>query len=191
MSTVEATLEHQTPTSRSQQALAALASSPEQPEHAKYLIARLSCVIWADYYPNGERAALKRWAVGKSLPTAFFRLWLQHMGEHQDLPRSSDTENWAALIWGLAYSREGSHRPSIPLGQALAHADWPQARLERLLSADADLRVALFQDAQRFLAAKGQACDFSDWALYLLIRDPEQREAHNMRIASFYFRNSR
>lgn len=150
-------------------------------------IGSLAGVIGSSRYPSGERASLKRWAPGQSIPLAFYRLWLRHLGD--DLPEESQTEAWMTLAWGLATSGEASHDPRRPLGQALAESGFSEGRLERLLSAPDDLRIELFMSALRFLAAKGERFDWRDAAQFVLTRDHDKREAIHRRIAAAYFRH--
>lgn len=151
----------------------------------KHLIATLASVIGASHYPNGDRAALKRWAPGRPAPLAFYRLWLRHVGD--DLPNEAHIEPWMTLAWGLATMGKGAHQPSRPLGQALAAADFAEGRLERLLAAPDELRIELFMSAVRFLAAKGEGFDWTEAAVFLLTVDADKREAIHRRIAQGYY----
>lgn len=150
-------------------------------------IARLAGVMAAEHYPNGERAALRRWAPGQPVPLALYRLWLRHLG--RDLPPESQTEAWMAIAWGLATAGPDSHDPQRPWGQALAESGYAEGRLDRLLSAPEELRLDLYTSAVRFLAAKGERFDWQDAALFLLTTDPAKREGLHRRIASRYYRH--
>ena len=147
---------------------------------------RLAGVIGAPHYPAADRAALRRWVPGQSVPLAFYRLWLRHIGE--DLPSETQTEAWMTLAWGLATMGAGAHRPGRPLGEALAEAGYSEARLERLLAAPDALRGYLFMSAVRFLAAKNDAFDWLEAATFLLASDANKRERVHRRIAQAYFR---
>lgn len=136
---------------------------------------------------NGERAALKRWSPGQPIPLDLYRLWLHGMGE--DLPSDSQLAHWVVLAWGLALMGEGGHRPGRPLGQALAESALHEARLERLLAANEDIRTKLFIATVRFLAAKGEGFDWMDAAQLLLTQDADKREAVHRRIATDYYRH--
>lgn len=150
-------------------------------------IARLANVLGATHYPNGDHAALRRWAPGQPVPVAFYRLWLRHLG--RDLPHEPQTEAWAALAWGLATVGPGGHAPQRPFGQALAESGFSEGRLERLLSAPEDARLDLFMSAIRFLAAKGECFDWLEAAQFLLTHDADKREGIHRRIASAYYRH--
>ncbi|TQV62218.1 MAG: type I-E CRISPR-associated protein Cse2/CasB [Halothiobacillaceae bacterium] len=136
---------------------------------------------------NGERAALKRWSPGQPIPLGFYRLWLHGMGE--ELPSEHQLAPWAVLAWGLALMGEGGHRPGCPLGQALAASTLHEARLERLLAANEDIRSKLFIAIVRFLAAKGEGFDWTEAARLLLTQDADKREAAHRRIAADYYRH--
>jgi len=150
-------------------------------------VAHLARVLALGHYPNGDRAALKRWAPGISLPLAYYRLWLLHL--RTDPPSEHDTPAWMAIVWGLALAGTEAHQPKRALGQALAQSGFAQARLERLLSAPEALRFEFYQSAVRFLAAKGEGCNWTDWASYLLTHDPDKREGLHRRIAQSYYRH--
>ncbi|MEW6695412.1 MAG: type I-E CRISPR-associated protein Cse2/CasB [Pseudomonadota bacterium] len=150
-------------------------------------IARLVSVIGHEHFPSGDRAALRRWAPGQSIPLAFYRLWLRHQGD--DLPGESQTEAWMALAWGVATSGQDCHDPRRPWGQALAESRFAEGRLEQLLSAPDDVRIDLFMSAVRFLAAKGESFDWRDAAQFLLTQDAAKRDSLNRRIAASYYRH--
>lgn len=150
-------------------------------------VARLAGVIGSAHYPGGDRAALRRWAPGQSVPLAFYRLWLRHLGS--GLPAEERTETWMAIVWGIAISGAGCHDPRRPFGQALAESGFSEGRLERLLSAPDDVRIDLFISAVRFLAAKGERFDWRDAAQFLLTTDADKREGLHRRIAAAYFRH--
>ena len=153
-------------------------------------VARLAGAINQSHYSNGDRAALKRWAPGQLIPLAYYRLWLHHL--RTEPPPEDQTESWMAIIWGLALGGEGGHTPKHSVGQALAETRFSEARLERLLSAPDDvIRVDLFQAAVRFLVAKGQGCNWGQWARYLLTQDVDKRERMHRDIARDYYRQLR
>lgn len=148
-------------------------------------IAHVARVLSAEHYPNGERAALRRWAPGQPVPLAFYRLWLRHLG--RELPPEPQTEAWMALTWGLATAGPDSHDPKRPWGQSLAESGYSEGRLERLLSAPEGVRLDLYMNAVRFLTAKGEHFDWSEAAQFLLTQDPSKRDGLNRRIAAAYF----
>jgi CRISPR system Cascade subunit CasB len=150
-------------------------------------VGRLAHAIGAAHYPNGDRAALRRWAPGQPLPLAFYRLWLRHVDE--ELPAEASTEAWMLLAWSLATLGAGSHAPERPWGQALAESSFAEGRLERLLSAPDDVRADLFMSAVRFLAAKGERFDLAEAARFLLTTDESKREHVRRRLAQSFYRH--
>ena len=150
------------------------------------VVARIAALLDRPHFPTGDRAALKRWAPEQPLPLAFYRLWFHEM--RQDLPPETQLVHWMALVWGLALSGSGAHRPQRPLGQALAEAHYSEARLERLLSAPEALRIDLYIALVRFLAAKREGCDWAELAAFLLVESSDSRERTHGRIAQFYYR---
>lgn len=163
------------------------ASHQESRSTLSSILARLASVIGASHYPAGDRAALRRWAPGQPVPLAFYRLWLRHAGA--DLPPENQTEVWMLIAWALATLRGAAYDPQRPWGQALTEAGFAEGRLERLLSAAADLRADLFIQAVRFLAAKDERFDLVEAALYLLTTDEAKRELLHRRIAQAYYRH--
>jgi len=151
------------------------------------LVAQMANAIAASHYPKGDHAALRRWAPDQAVPLAFYRLWLHYLAA--DLPPEGQTPAWMTLAWGLAMLGEGAHDPRRPLGQALAETKFAEGRLERLLSAPEEVRLKLFMDAVRFLAAKGESFDWREAAQFLLITDPAKREALHRRIAAAFYRH--
>jgi CRISPR system Cascade subunit CasB len=150
-------------------------------------VAQMAAIIGAEHYPNGERAALRRWSPGQPIPLAFYRLWLRHLGD--DLPPEFQTPVWMTIAWGLATLGKEGHDPRRPLGQVLAESQFSEGRLEQLLSAPEDIRPDLFMSAVRFLAAKGERFDWRDGAAFLLTQDNEQRQRLNHRIAAAFYRH--
>lgn len=150
-------------------------------------IVRLAATISHSHYPNGDRAALKRWSPGQPIPLAFYRLWLRYLNE--DLPPESQADTWMLIAWGLALSGGDAHKPEQPLGKALAEAQFAEGRLERLLSSPDALRGELFMAMVRFLAAKQVPFDWTTAAEYLLTRDSDARDRLHRRIARGYYRH--
>jgi CRISPR system Cascade subunit CasB len=163
------------------------ATQPPEATSLVSAIARLAGLIGASHYPNGDRAALRRWTPGQPVPLAFYRLWLRHLG--QEIPSERQIEAWATLAWGIATCGTVCHDPHRPLGRALTECRFAEGRLERLLSAPDDVRLDLFMSAVRFLAAQGERFDWHDAALFLLTTDADKRESLHRRIASDYYRH--
>lgn len=158
---------------------------PHETEDLNTLIARLWRVLSADHYPAGDRAALKRDAPGTPVPLAFYRLWWVHL----DREPPSDIEAWRAIAFGMTYMGPGAHLPACPLGRALAEAGYSENRLEQLLACADDLRLKLFVNAVRFLAAKGNGFNWVEAAQLLLTRDEAKREQIHRRIARDFYRS--
>jgi CRISPR system Cascade subunit CasB len=150
-------------------------------------VGRLAQRIGAAHFSNGDRAALRRWAPGQPLPLAFYRLWLRQMDG--ELPAEANTEAWMLLAWSLATLGADAHAPERPWGQALAESGFAEGRLERLLSAPADVRPDLFMAAMRFLAARGERFDFAEAARFLLTTDEGKREHVHRRLAQAFYRH--
>ncbi|TSE20599.1 CRISPR type I-E CasB/Cse2 [Tepidimonas alkaliphilus] len=158
-----------------------------QPSNLSSMVGRLAAIIGARHYPAGDRSALRRWAPGQPVPLAFYRLWLRHVGA--DLPAQYQTEAWMLIAWAIVTLGEKAHDPQRPWGQALAEAGFSEGRLERLLSAPADVRADLFVQAVRFLAAKDERFDLVEAALYLVTEDEAKREGLARRIAQAFYRH--
>jgi len=148
-------------------------------------VAEMAATIGAEHYSNGERAALRRWSPEQPIPLAFYRLWLRHLGS--DLPPESQTNAWMTIAWGLATLGQTGHDPRRPLGQALVESQFSEGRLERMLSAPEEVRIDLFMDAVRFLAAKHERLDWLEAAKFLLTTDPTKRESLHRRIAAAFY----
>lgn len=164
-----------------------IAQAPVAGASLAAIVARLAGVIGAPHYPAGDRAVLRRWAPGKPVPLAFYRLWLCHAGG--ELPTEAHTEAWMTLAWGIATMGAQAHQPGRPLGQTLAESRYSEGRLERLLAAPDALRTDLFMSTVRFLAAKNERFDWRDAATFLLVTDADKREGIHRRIANAYFRH--
>lgn len=169
--------------------------SPETPETTvpigteslPMLVGRLARVMASPHFPTADRAALKRHAPNQPPPLAFYRLWLRQLDS--ELPPESLTAAWALLVWGLALMGTGAHREDRPLGRALAEAGFSESRLERLLAADSESRESLFASMVRYMAAKGEAFDWTDAARLLLAVHKEKRDLVHRRIASAFYRH--
>jgi len=148
-------------------------------------IGRAAGIICSNGFPTGDRAKLRRVVPGQPLPLAFIRFALTHLPENWQ----SQTDDWAALLAGIAIMAPHAHRPGRGMGGALAEAGYSEARLERLLNADGETRRTLLLRAVRFLAAKAAPFDWHDAAQLLLTRDDAKRDRSNQRIARDFFSN--
>ena len=150
-------------------------------------VAKLAQVLSSPHFATADRIALKRYSPVKAPPLAFYRTWLRHLGD--DLPNEAEIRSWALIAWGLAFMGPQAHRRDRALGAALAASGYSEARLERLLAAEAEARIDLFASLVRFLANKSESFDWVDAARLLLTRDPERLEAAYRRIAVAYYRH--
>jgi len=152
-------------------------------------IARIARVIGSDRFPAGDRAALRRMVPTQAAPLSFYRFAVRHL----DVGWDADPElqkDWITIVAGIALMSPGAHRPDQRLGAVLAETKYSEARLERLLAAEGDIRRTLLLRAARFLAAKRAACNWVDAAQLLLTRDPEKREQIHRRIAKDYYQSA-
>ena len=149
-------------------------------------IARLAGILSGEHFPTGDRAALKRMAPDQPPPLAFYRFAFRELPEGWESRRSV----WQTLTAGLALSSNhgNPHNRHHPLGRALAEQGYSEARLERLLAAEGDTLNTLLLRAARYLAAKGEAVDWTDAARLLLTAD-EGKERIRRKIAGDYYRN--
>jgi len=146
------------------------------------MVGRLARVLGDQAFPTGERARLRRWSPGAPPSLAFLRFGFSELPEGWQ----ANTEDWEALVAGLALMYPQGHDPGRPAGRALAEAGYAEARLERLLAADGDTLRTLLLRAARFLRAKNASCSWIDFAFLLgLGGDPE---AARRRLAGDYFR---
>jgi CRISPR system Cascade subunit CasB len=149
-------------------------------------IARLAGILSGEHFPTGDRAALKRMAPDQPPPLAFYRFAFRELPEGWEYRRSA----WQTLTAGLALSSNhgNPHNPQRPLGRALAEQAYSEARLERLLAAEGSALHTLLLRAARFLAAKGEAVDWTD-AACLLGLGPKDHEQIRREIAGDFYRN--
>lgn len=147
-------------------------------------IGQLASLIAADHFSTGERAALKRLdpAGPPSLP--FYRFAFRYLPENWEWQQLA----WMTLIAGIALMCPNPHNPKRPLGLVLAEAGYSEKRLERLLAAEGETLHTLLLRAVRFLAAKGEAVNWMDFARLLLATDPDKREEARLHIARDFYR---
>lgn len=153
------------------------------------VIGRIAQVISSDRFPTGDRAALRRMTPGQPLPLVFYRFALQHLPEGWDHSEERVLD-WVTLVAGIALMSPNAHRGDRPLGKVLAETGYSEARLERLLAAEGNVRRILLLRAARFLAAKGSPCNWVDAAQLLLTRDPQKREQVNRRVARDFYQSA-
>lgn len=147
-------------------------------------IAHIARVVGSPEFPTGDRAALRRMVPGQPVPMAFYRFALRYLPEDWEA-RLAD---WVTVVAGMAIMHPAIHRSDVGLGAALAKTGYSEARLERLLASEGDIRRSLLLRAARFAGAKGAAFNWTDGARLLLTKDAERRERLYRRIArDFYF----
>jgi len=152
------------------------------------IVGRIAQALGSAHFPTGERAALRRMVPAQAPPLAFYRFALRYLPEGWDASPGLQ-KDWITIVAGMALMSPGAHRPDRRLGTALAEAGYSEARLERLLAAEGDIRRTLLLRAARFLAAKGSPCNWVDAAQLLLTRDPDRREHVHRRIASDFYQS--
>ncbi|MDR6771501.1 type I-E CRISPR-associated protein Cse2/CasB [Azospirillum sp. BE72] len=86
--------------------------------------------------------------------------------------RSADRvgAGWALVLHGMALMAPGPHRQGRRAGEALAEAGFSETRLTQLLRADADGFPDHFATACRFLRAKGEEVDWTEFGQLALKR---------------------
>lgn len=137
-----------------------------------------------EHFHPGDRAALRRLDPLAPAGTAFTRAAMIWEGDDQDL-RGFDVVRVAALAQAIALLGDDARN----LGALLAEAGFSDARLERLLRADAQALPDLAVSAARFLAAKGLGVHAEDLADLLFAPDDRQAEVR-LNIARSYFRKT-
>ena len=149
---------------------------------------KLARAIASPGFSAAGRAALKRYIAGQSVPLEFYKLWLTKV--ERDLPSEQDTPVWALLAWGLAIYGAGATSRDCSLGRVLAESRYSEARLERLLAADENIRTTLFASTIRFLSRDKSAFDWLDAARLLFARKSEARERIRRKIAADYYHHN-
>ena len=147
-------------------------------------IAHLAYVIGADRFPTGERAALKRLDPGGPASLPFYRFAFRHLPDNWERHQPA----WMTLIAGIALMCPKPHNPKRPVGLALAKAGYSEKRLERLLAAEGETLRTLTLRAARFLAAKGESVNWTDFARVLLATEPAKYEEARLHIARDFYR---
>lgn len=149
------------------------------------LVAHIGTVLGVESFPSGERAALRKLDPGGAPSLEFYRFAFRHLPEGWE----TYSRQWVVIVAGIALMSPNAHRRNRSAGQALAESGYSEARLERLLAAEDDTLYRLLLRAARFLAAKNEACDWTDFARLLLSRHPDRYEAARLAIARAYYRN--
>lgn len=179
-------VEHLAPQADALLADATSPASPEKPSNSlASIVGKIAAMLGSDRFPSADRAALRRYGQGQPIPLAFYRLWLQLQDE---LPKGNAALSaWAVLVCAMARGGPKSHQYGKPFGSALFESGYSEARLERLLSADADVQLTLFDSTSRFLAAKGASFDWTDAAALLFSKEEGRQERARRKIAESYY----
>jgi CRISPR system Cascade subunit CasB len=146
-------------------------------------IGRIAGVIGSDNFPTGERATLKRLVPGLLPSLTFYRFAFRHLPKGWEFQQPA----WMTIVAGLALMCPRPHRQGRPAGRALAEAGYAESRLERLLAAEGEMLNTLLMRAVRFLAAKGESVNWTDFARLLLTRDRVKFEDIRLKIARDYY----
>ena len=157
------------------------------PDGLTRVIAQLATFLGSAGSSNGDRAMLKRMQFNQPPPMGFYKLALTRLPPGWD--SGSTQRNWMVIVTGMCLMYPNIHRPNQPLGLELAHARYSEARLERVLASSGDTRRSLVLKMVRYLAARHVACDWTEVAGLLLIRDSDKLEGLQRRIARHYYSN--
>lgn len=147
-------------------------------------IGRIAAIIDSDNFPTGDRAAFKRMTPGIGPPLCFYRFAFRNFNAGWEYRK----EDWITIAAGLSLMCPNPNSFKRPAGRALAENGYSEKRLERLLSADGDVLRTLILRAARFLAAKGESVNWTDFARLLLTKKRDSLEKAKMSIAADYYR---
>ena len=139
--------------------------------------------------PSGDRAALRRIDVDTPVTPTLWKV-LFDLDQHESPDWISQTkweQRWAILLMGMAHCA-GLHDPSVPLGKALAKADWSESRFVRLLEASEDNLPVLIRRMAQYLASKQQPANWDDVRRLLFYQSGDTAEDIRLDIARTYYR---
>lgn len=153
-------------------------------ENLASLIGRIAGKIGSDGFSTGHRASLRRMSPGQAPPLSFYRFAFNYLPQHWEYA----ADDWITITAGIAIMSPNAHNISMGLGRVLGAEGYSEARLERLLLSEGDVRRVLFLRAIRFLAAKSKPFNWLDGARFLLVRDADKKEALNLNIARDFYR---
>ncbi len=140
----------------------------------------------------GDLAELRRLDSRDPGSFAFWRLLVRCVEPHDPPPgnesaRDAWERRWALVLSGMArLPHEKGRRP----GRTLAEAGFSPLRLRRLLRASGPSLADVFQNMVRFLAAKGEALDWTvaaDLVFFDPRIHPERAERVRRRVARDFF----
>lgn len=127
-------------------------------------------------FDNGLVARLRRLPAGGSAGVDVWQALYDGLGpDRADAllsGRSPDRlgAGWGLVLHGMALMAPAPHRQGRRAGEALADAGFSEARLTQLLRADADGFPDHFATACRFLRAKGEEVDWTEFGQLALKR---------------------
>ncbi|HHT74396.1 MAG TPA: type I-E CRISPR-associated protein Cse2/CasB [Firmicutes bacterium] len=147
------------------------------------VIGRISAVLDSDGVSTGDRAALRRMQAGHPPPLVFYRFAMRYLPDGWE----KKLDDWMAITAGMALMAPHSHNLNAGLGKVLAEEGYSEARLERLLASEEEVRRLLLLRVARFLASKGKTMNWVEGAALLLTGHGKQREALHRRIAKEFY----
>ena len=148
----------------------------------------------------GDIANLKRMAPDKPDSALFWQMMLRAGVTNPDSPGNDDhrlEQAWASILSTIAEGTKvgqdqttSPHDERIPLGAALALANYHESRLNALLNADGETLLRLANQAAKTLYAKNQNFNCNDLARLMLsqLRTDAQRNADRVYLARHYHR---
>jgi CRISPR system Cascade subunit CasB len=150
-------------------------------EHTVETLAR---TLASAEFPSDERAVLRRMTPDRQAPVPFLRLAYRSLPEGWEARK----REWITLVAGIALMCPHPHRSDRSTGRALAEAGLSDARLERLLAAEAGILSALLLRTAYFLGAKRMPINWVDFARLLLAGDEDEKESIRLQIARDFYR---
>lgn len=155
-----------------------------EPADLASVIGRVSAVMSGEGFSTGDRAALRRMQPGQHPPLVFYRFAMRYLPDNWEKKQA----DWMAIVAGMALMSPQPHDPKQGLGRVLAEERFSEARLERLLASEGDVRRVLLLRAARLMAAKNRSVDWLQTALFLLIEDKSKLESLHRSVAKdFYY----
>jgi CRISPR system Cascade subunit CasB len=162
---------------------------PKKSRHYASIIGAAGKALGSNWYPNGQRAELKRYEPARNTAgeTAALRLLINAGAQVEDM-RPAEVRNWIWLLHCMAllsapnrdpHSVEHNARP----GRVLHRIGYSEARLSRLLDARGESFDTLLERTVRYIARYGEPLNWSKIALLLLRRDEDNAWAENARLA--------
>ena len=156
---------------------------PSETPSLASVIVRLAAALSSEEFSTGDRAALRRMQPTQHPPLAFYKFAMYYLPDNWEY-RQAD---WVTITAGMALMAPEPHDFQKRFGTVLADEGFSEARLERLLVAEGDVRRVLLLRAARFLAAKNSSVNWLDCTLFLLLEDEKKREDLHRRIAKDYY----